>query len=197
MSTRNSPLGRRPMKQRWLGTALAPTVVVLVGSALLMAQTHFASFTGTINGKDASPMRWRRGRRDEPRHAGHLHGEEQQRRSLHDLRPADRHLQGPRPGAELPGVRDESHQARIRPERTRRHHAAGRVRAEHRGHRRDAHPPDAGRRGRRGHLGDHHRGHAAQRAQLLAALAAAARRDDDRARQLHRAQELRRRDGRS
>ena len=44
------------MKLRWVGIALASTVVVLVGSALLMAQTHFASFTGTITGKDANPL---------------------------------------------------------------------------------------------------------------------------------------------
>jgi hypothetical protein len=42
------------MRQLWVGAAL--TVAVLGGSVPLVAQTHFASFTGTITSKDGNPV---------------------------------------------------------------------------------------------------------------------------------------------
>src|SRR5262245_62859327 len=52
------PLWRRSMRR--LGkrprTTLALAFAVLLGSVPLMAQTHFASFTGTVTSKDGNPL---------------------------------------------------------------------------------------------------------------------------------------------
>ena len=157
--------------------------VLLLSSASLGAQTYFASFTGTTISSDGDPVAGCRGGRHQRRDPGDLHGPEQQRGPLHHLVPAHRHLQDPRAGAGLPGLRDQRDPARVGPERAGRHQAAGRrLRRDRRGHRGHPHPADPGCGGRRGHLGHDHRAHAAQRAQLLAALAAAARRHHHRAR---------------
>ena len=49
---------------------------------------------------------------------------QQRRGPLHDLGAAHRHVQGPGAGGELPALRDQSDQARVGPERARRHHDA-------------------------------------------------------------------------
>ncbi|PYQ12860.1 MAG: hypothetical protein DMF80_18220 [Acidobacteria bacterium] len=44
------------MRTRWLGTTLALSSLVLLGPVPLLAQTQFASFTGTVTSKDGNPL---------------------------------------------------------------------------------------------------------------------------------------------
>ena len=173
-------------------TALVVSFVMLMAVPLL-AQTHFASFTGTITSRDGNPLA-----------DVEVVATNAATQVTYRARSNDRGLytisalpigtykvraQAPSFQAfETNAIRLESGQ-NARVDITMQ---LGR-RGERRGGRRGPHPPDAGRRRGRGHLGDDHRGHAPQRAQLLPALAAAARRRHHRPRQLHRAQELRQR----
>ena len=135
------------MKLRRLGSALVSTVLVLAGSGLLIAQTHFASFTGTVTSKDGVPCRCR-SRRDEPRDAGHLHGESNSD-GLYTISALPIGTYKVRAQAqgfqafETNAIRLESGQI-ARVDITMQ---LG-VEQQRRGHRRDAHPPDPGRRRR-------------------------------------------------
>jgi hypothetical protein len=44
------------MRRKWLRTALALSSAMLLGSVPLLAQSHFASFTGTVASKDGNPL---------------------------------------------------------------------------------------------------------------------------------------------
>ena len=183
------------MKNRW--TALVVACAIAAGWVSLHAQTHFASFTGTVTSRDGNPVpnvevvatnvatqvAYTARSNDEGLYT--IYG------------PADRHLQGPAQAQSFQAF--ETNPIQLESGQNARVDIPMQLGAsesvEVTGVTPD--PADAGRRRRRGHLGDDHPGHAAQRAQLLAALAAAAGRHHHRAQQLHRAQELRRRTARS
>ena len=144
--------GRRSMQGRWLRTALALSSVLLAGSVPLLAQTHFASFTGTITSRDGNPLPNVEVVATNEATQVTYTAQSNDAGPLHDFGAADRHLRRPGAGAELPALRDQPHQARVGPDRARRHHDAGRCDGAGRGHRRQPDPPDPGRGRRRGHL---------------------------------------------
>ncbi len=179
------------MQGQWLRTALAVSSVLLVSSVPMLAQSQFASFTGTVTSSDGNPL---------PN--VELVATNEATQVTYTARSNDAGLytisalpigtyKVKAEASNFRALRDQPDQARIGPERARGHHAGGRGHRAGRSHRRQPDPPDRGRRRRRGHLRDDHRADAAQRAQLLAAIAAAARGDDDGAGHVHGAQELR------
>ena len=185
------------MNERWL-PALGLTCLVLLASIPVSAQTHFASFTGTVTSSDGNPVPGVEVVATNEATQVTYTADEQRRRASTRSPPSRsaptrsgrrRRTSGPsRP------TRSSSNPARTRASTSRCTVGAT---EKGRGHRRHPDPADPGRGRRRGHLGDDDRAHAAQRPQLLAAVAAAARRHHHRARHLHRAEELRRRAGRT
>ena len=91
----------------------------------LHAQTHFASFTGTVTSSDGVPVPNVEVVATNQATQVTYTARSNDRGPLHHLGAADRHLQSRGTGAELPGLRDQPDQARVGPERARRHHAAG------------------------------------------------------------------------
>ena len=112
MKTRRSRNGTGPGHGLLKGLTLA--AVVLLGSVPLLAQTQFASFTGTVTSKDGGPVPnvevVATNVATQTKHTARSNNDGH----LHHLGPADRYLQGPRGGPGLPGLRDERHPAGIR-----------------------------------------------------------------------------------
>ena len=179
------------MRTRSLRTAVVLSFAMLVGAVALVAQTNFASFTGTIRDKDGSPVPsvgvTATNVATQVKYSATSN--DQGLYTISALPIGDYKVR-----AELQGFRVyETSPIKLESGQTARVDITMQLGFEQssRGHRCRTHPPDSGRRGRRSDLGDDHQEHAAQRPQLLPTLTALARRDDHGARHLHRAEELR------
>ena len=147
------PDGRSSMRRQLTLKVLGALSLALLAAAPLLAQTQFASFTGTVHSKDGNPVPNVEVAATNVATQVKLHGAQQRRRASTRSRRCRSALQDPRGGAGLPGLRDEPDPPGVGPERARRHPDAARRLGERRGHGRDPDPADPGRGRRRGHLG--------------------------------------------